>query len=390
MTYELRESPPASARMLGSPLPRHQAMIDGCDRQLAGPFVGVHASTGVVEDLFPLRPSEMSLDRVAQARNAFVSGLGEGSREGVSFPVDTDNWRRWCNIHRFLMRHGLLLDSLSKDERDLALGLVASVLGERGFSEARGVMKLNETIQEISGRLDEQGFPEFGEWMYWISLMGEASANEPWGWQLDGHHLNINCLLLGDQIVVTPFFLGSEPLEAESGRFKGVRILDSEEHVALELVQSLDAHQRARAIISPTMPSGLFTGAFCDNVVLDYEGISYGELEPRQREELVRLIRVYVGRLSHDIAEAKMREIEAHLDETYFSWMGETTNEDVFYYRVHSPVILLEFDHEPGIVFKGLEPMKSHIHTMMRTPNGNDYGLDYIRQHRQLHRHHNP
>lgn len=389
MIYELRDSPPASARILGDPLARHQAMIDGCNDQLALPYEGIHASGGVVSGLFPLHSSGMSLDRVAKARETLVRALDSTERTGIQFPVETDNWRRWCNIHRFLMRHGLLLDSLTDRQKDLVFGLLGSVLSDDGLEGARDVMRLNETIQEISGRLDEEGFPEFGEWMYWISLMGEASSSEPWGFQLDGHHLNINCLFLGDQVVVTPYFLGSEPLEAETGKFKGVRILEVEERVALELVQSLNAQQHQRAVTSKTMPPGLFTGAFSDNVILEYEGIGYEELDPKQREVLVRLIRVYVDRLSPDIANEKMREVEAHFRATYFSWMGETTTESVFYYRVHSPVILLEFDHEPGIVFKGLEPMKSHVHTMMRTPNGNDYGIDYIRQHRQLHPHHN-
>ena len=389
MIYELRDSPPASARFLGDPLPRHQAMIDGCNDQLALAFDGIHTSNGPVGGLFPLHRSGMSLERVALARDSLIGALDAIERERVQFPIDSDNWRRWCNIHRFLMRHGLLLDALGDHQRDLVLTLLGGVLSSEGLAGARNVMKLNETIQEISGRLDQQGFPEFGEWMYWISLMGDASASEPWGFQLDGHHLNINCLLLGDQIVVTPFFLGSEPLEAETGKYKGVRVLEAEETVALELVHSLDSHQRSRAVTSETMPPGLFTGAFSDNVQLDYEGICYEELDPKQREMLVRLIRVYVDRLSLDIATEKMREVEAHFEATYFSWMGATTNESVFYYRVYSPVILLEFDHEPGIVFKGLEPMKSHVHTMMRTPNGNDYGLDYIRQHRLQHPHHN-
>ena len=61
--------------------------------------------------------------------------------------------------------------------------------------------------------------------------------------------------------------------------------------------------------------------------------------------------------------------------------MGGTGKEDVFYYRIHSPVTLIEFDHQPGIAFDSVEPMRQHIHTVVRTPNGNDYGMDYLRQH---------
>lgn len=388
MIYELRDAPNASARSLGVPHPRHQAMIDGCEAQLREPVVGVHTSAGVVPGLFPLASTGLVLDRVVEAERRLRDVLTPSERGAAAFALESDNWRRWCNIHRFLMRHGVLLDDLDDLKRARVLELVASVLSPSGVAAVRGVMQLNETIQEISGRVDDEGFPEFGEWMYWISVMGEPSRTEPWGWQLDGHHLNVNFLMLNDQIVVTPFFVGSEPLVAESGKYEGVRVLEMEERVALDLVHALDAGQLRRAVVSPTMPPGLFTGAFSDNTVLDYEGIRYDELTDAQRSLLVSLIRVYVDRLSPDIAATKMREVEAHLDETFFSWMGETTDESVFYYRVHSPVILLEFDHEPGIVFMGDAPMKSHVHTMMRTPNGNDYGTDYIRQHRQLHPHH--
>ncbi len=32
-------------------------------------------------------------------------------------------------------------------------------------------------------------FEEYGEWLYWITVMGEPDLSEPWGFQLDGHHL---------------------------------------------------------------------------------------------------------------------------------------------------------------------------------------------------------
>ncbi len=69
--------------------------------------------------------------------------------------------------------------------------------------------------------------------------------------------------------------------------------------------------------------------------------------------------------------------------ETYFAWMGGFGEDSVFYYRVHSPVMLVEFDHQRGIVFDNDEPSRNHIHTVVRTPNGNDYGRDLLRQHHE-------
>jgi hypothetical protein len=76
-----------------------------------------------------------------------------------------------------------------------------------------------------------------------------------------------------------------------------------------------------------------------------------------------------------------MAEADEHLDETYFAWMGATGDDGPFYHRVHSPVLLIESDHHPGVAFDNPAPSAHHIHTVMRTPNGGDYGQDLLRQH---------
>ena len=67
----------------------------------------------------------------------------------------------------------------------------------------RNVMRLNHTIAEITNN-----FTEYGEGLYNLTVMGEPSATEPWGWQLEGHHLIVNYFVLGDQVVMTPAFMG--------------------------------------------------------------------------------------------------------------------------------------------------------------------------------------
>ena len=82
-----------------------------------------------------------------------------------------------------------------------------------------------------------------------------------------------------------------------------------------------------------------------------------------------------------------MAEVEAHLDETFFAWIGDTGPESVFYYRVQSPVILIEFDHQAPVALEGREASRRHVHSVVRTPNGNDYGKDLLRQHYEAHDH---
>lgn len=82
-----------------------------------------------------------------------------------------------------------------------------------------------------------------------------------------------------------------------------------------------------------------------------------------------------------------MEEVKNHLPETYLPWIGGTDEDSVFYYRVHSPVILIEFDHQRGIALDNDEPSRNHVHRVVRMPNGNDYGKDLLRQHREQHEH---
>jgi hypothetical protein len=70
--------------------------------------------------------------------------------------------------------------------------------------------------------------------------------------------------------------------------------------------------------------------------------------------------------------------------------MGRGDADDPFYYRIHSPVILIEFDHQRGIALDNDAPSRNHIHTLMRSPNGNDYRKDLLRQHYQQFDHSHP
>ena len=133
----------------------------------------------------------------------------------------------------------------------------------------------------------------------------------------------------------------------------------------------------------------MIAGAFHDNVVAPYQGVAGSGMTDAQRRVLLALAGTYVGWAGDRHAEVRMTEVAAHLDETWFSWYGGTGDESPFYYRVHSPVILIEFDHHPGVAFDNEVPSRHHVHTVVRTPNGGDYGADLLRQHHEQfdHRH---
>ena len=348
---------------------------------LAQPFKGIYYLDIPPANLFPIRKTGVSTEPVRQAAKAFLASLGAADRKKTVFPVDDIEWRKWDNRH-FFVRQGIGFNKMTKGQRELAFHLMKTSLSARGLRQTRDIMKLNGTLAELTRKPNE-----YGEWLYWITIMGEPSATKPWGWQLDGHHVIINYFVLGDQVVMSPVFMGSEPVKAEGGKFKGTVVCQAEQDKGLAFINSLNKTQRAKAIVANDKgPTNNIGEAFRDNQVLDYIGIRCSELTAKQKTQLHGLIEVYIGNLADGHAKVKMADMKKHLDATYFGWMGGTKKDSVFYYRIQSPVVLIEFDHQrPIALARSQTPTRQHIHTVVRTPNGNDYGKDLLRQHYQLH-----
>jgi hypothetical protein len=126
--------------------------------------------------------------------------------------------------------------------------------------------------------------------------------------------------------------------------------------------------------------------------VLDYAGARAADFSQPGRKHLLDLVDLYVGNMDDGHARVKMDEVKRHIDRTWFAWIGGSDSAGVYYYRIHSPVILIEFDHQrPANLARFTKdpnaPTRQHIHCVVRTPNGNDYGKDLLRQHYQSHPH---
>jgi Protein of unknown function (DUF3500) len=352
--------------------------------QLTEPFKGITRDGTTVRGLFPVRATGVSTAGVHKAAIAFLDALSPEQRSATSFTVDHEEWRDWQNIHRYA-RKGVNFKSMSESQRDRAFTLLTASLSARGLEKMRNIMRLNHHLAEL-----RQNFDEYGEGLYHLTVMGTPSATDPWGWQLDGHHLVINYFILRDQVVMTPTFMGSEPVVAESGQYKGTAVLQDEQNKGLALMTALTPDQRKRATIDVAKTgNNAVTQAFRDNVVLDHAGIKATELDEKHQALLLELVGEYVHNMDGGHAKVRMDEVRAHLNDTHFAWIGELGPETVFYYRIHSPVILIEFDHQLPVGIQGLPkvPNRRHIHTVVRTPNGNDYGKDLLRQHHETQRH---
>ena len=361
----------------------------GRSQTIADEFVGVTTDGNVINGLFPIKATGVSTEPIRTAAETFLASLTDDQRSAIQFPIGDDEWRMWSNIDNY-QRQGISLKEMTQAQRDAAFDLLAAALSAKGFDYAQDIMKLNTVQGEL---LDSTA--QFNELLYWFTVMGTPSATDPWGFQLDGHHLVINYLILGDQVVMAPVFLGAEPSVAPEGTsYAGAAVLQTEQNKGLSFMQSLDADQQAIAILSSEKTEeNLQAGAFSDNAVIPYAGIVGADLAAEQRSQLLDLIGEWIGVMQEGHAKIKMSEVENSLDKTYFAWIGPTGNDAVFYYRIQSPVVLIEFDHQrPGPLgrnpkYAGNVPTRKHIHSMIRTPNGNDYGKSLIAQHLQAYAH---
>ncbi len=362
--------------------------IDAEKTGLAEAFRGVTTDGKVQPGLFPIRSTGVSTGPVRKAAKEFLAALTEPQRTRTKFAVDDIEWRKWMN-QDFYVRQGVGFDEMSEPQKQKAFGMLKASLSAKGLQLSKDIMRLNYTL----GELNNNDFVRYGEWQYWITIMGDPAGNGPWGWQIDGHHLIVNYFVLGDQVVMAPGFFGSEPVIAPSGKYKGTAILQDEQRQGLDFLRSLDATQAKKAILSSSKAANNALGeAFKDNLVLDYAGIRCNELTSTQKKHLLALANLWVGNMDDGHAKVKLAEVEKYLNDTYFAWIGESNDKSVYYFRIHSPVVLIEFDHQRPVGLRHLSsnaqlPDHEHIHTVIRTPNGNDYGKDLLRQHYALHPH---
>ena len=354
----------------------------GAATAIGEPFSGLVTSSGRMEGLFPIRSTGVSTAGIQAAAEGFLSTLSTIDLSRTHFAIDDPEWRDWSNVDVGIFpRRGISLEEMTADQKTAAWNLLEQSLSAKGLEQTRAIMRTEQTLFELNGEPIR-----YGEEKYYFTMMGIPSADGPWGWQLDGHHLVINFFVLGDQVVMTPAFWGGEPVVAQTGKYAGNAIMQPEQDLGLALMQSLNGSQQATATINRVKERNYpMAAANADNKIQDYEGISAADFSSAQKLALLDLIEAYVGNLRDPHAAVTMEEIGEHIDSTYFAWIGSAEDDSVFYYRVHSPVILIEFDHQnpvgTGMINTPGVPTRDHIHTIVRTPNGNDYGKDLLAQH---------
>ena len=367
-------------------------MIAGWKALYPQPFVGVTSDGVVRSGLYPLEPARNGEEAptaamVASARK-LLGSLRPDQADQLTYAADAQEWQSWANPEFMQHDTGLRLDELDGPVRDAALSLVEASLSPAGYELARNLMRINGFL----GDLVE--LPQLmNEFSYNFALFGEPSETEPWGWQLFGHHVALNCLVAGSQLVTSPVFLGAEPDVIDAGPHRGVKVFKERIALARQLMGALPDGLRNEAtvyeaMVDPAMPEGRIHagderhlgGCFQDNRVIPYEGIPVSSMPSEARALLDQVVDDFIAYLPDGPRAARRREIQKHYGETWFSWIGGCDEHAAFYFRLQSPVVVMELDHHTGVFLSNDQPASFHMHTVLRTPNGNDYGRELVRQ----------
>jgi hypothetical protein len=334
-------------------------------------------------NLFKLQDEGVPIASIVEAAQNLLNICSPEQRAKLSYHIDSPEWRSWSNPEFLLSDKGLRLDEISPELQEAMTAIFQLSLSEEGFNKAIGATDVNGFLGELVGAPKVLGY-----FSYNICLFGEPAVDSPWGISIYGHHLCLNILFYKSQIVISPCFTGAEPNLVDEGECKGTRILEEEEVLGLKLMQALPREQQAVAQIyklmrDPAMPHGRWNhddqrhlcGAYRDNRIVPYEGVLVAEMVAEQQELVVQILEQFLIYLPDQARKMRLQQAKEWFHETYFCWIGGFGDDDPFYYRIQSPVIIVEFDHHSGVFLTNKEPAKFHIHTLLRTPNGGDYGM---------------
>ena len=287
-------------------------------------------------------------------KGGFAGFVGEqyGSAVWSNFPVSD------------VPRPGLQIGKLSAAGRGAAMHLLTVLLSPKGYRKVLDIMGSDQALSEGGTNYSS------GTAYYTIGIFGTPSTTTPWMVQFGGHHLGLNVVIAGPHGVLTPTLTGAQPaVYTKDG--KTVRVLAQENDQAFDLLNALTQNQRKQAILTYQI-GDLVLGPGQSGKTIVPEGLKASAMNASQRTMLLDLIGQWAGIINDAYVTARMSEIKAGLDETYFAWSGPTTHEPgrngAAYYRIQGPKVIIEFSPQ-GVG----GDLTMHIHTIYRDPT-NDYG----------------
>jgi Protein of unknown function (DUF3500). len=304
-----------------------------------------------------------------EAANRFVSTLDARQKAKALMPFDSEERFNW--FYTPVPRKGLTFNEMTEPQRKAALDLLRAGLSAKGFNKAETIRQLENVLKELEQGKGPLRDPE----NYHFSIFGTPEKRGVWGWRYEGHHISFNWTFIDGKVIAsTPQFLGSNPAEVRvEGKYKGTRVLGTEEDLGRALVKSLDASQRPEAILSDKAPGDILTNNQRQAAIQEDKGVAYAKMSAEQKGMLMAFIHEVAETQAPELSKERIQKLtKAGLDTIKFAWMGGVDRGQPHYFRVQGKTFLIEYDNTQNDA--------NHVHLVWRDFNG-DFGRDLLAEH---------
>jgi hypothetical protein len=319
-----------------------------------------------------------SNNTMSVAATNFLQSLSASQKQKLEFKFDEEERYNWHYIPRD--RKGIPLKELNTTQYKAAMDFLHTAQSDPGFQKTTAVIKLETVLREVEGRPADDSYRDPGN--YSFSIFGNPATDKIWGWRLEGHHISFNFSTEDNKLIsATPGFIGSNPAVVLSGPQKGLEILKDETELGFNLLRSLNASQKEKAIFTKNAPGDIITASSRKAMIQNPQGILYSELNTEQKKLFIQLLSLYIHRYKAAFASQMMQEVEsAGLNNLRFAWAGDEQPGvgHPHYYRIQGPTIIIEYDNTQNNA--------NHIHTVIRDLK-NDFGGDQLLEHYKSNKH---
>jgi hypothetical protein len=338
------------------------------------------------------KPTPQSIDskaigsKMAGAVQTFLNTLSADERKQASYAFTSDERYNWHFVPK--ARNGFPLKQMQPAQRQAALAILKTGLSASGYEKATGIMDLDNVLRVVENRPANDTYRDAEN--YYVTIFGDSQGTEPWGWRFEGHHVAMQFSSLTGRVVgITPLFFGSNPGEVRGPAVaklpqNGKQILREETELAFALLKTLTDEQRKQAVLSAKAYPDILTGNARRASLDRMDGLPITAMTAEQRKLFLSLLQVYLNRYHVTLAKQQFERIEkSGLDSLHFAWAGDLTDLSRqaepsagggWYYRIHGPTLLIEYDNTQNNA--------NHVHTVIRDLT-NDFGEDLLGEHYQ-------
>ena len=230
------------------------------------------------------RPTAGVGEALTVAAQKFVAALNDQELSKATMNFDDPARQDWHNIPK-PKRKGMQFRDMNATQKAGCLALLRAALSESGYDKAVKIMSLENNLRE--GEKNLKNGPLRDPERYFLTIFGKPDTAGTWGWSFEGHHLSLNFVIRDGEVVSdTPSFWGANPATVttfiEGGPATGTRTLGSEEQLAFDLLNQLDADQKRVAIIADKAPAEYRTPGRPQPVQAAPEGLAVGKMTQSQ------------------------------------------------------------------------------------------------------------